>query len=156
MQRRDALTGLALLPLWPALQARAAVPIHIFKNPSCDCCAGWVKHIESSGFAVKVTETDDTTVVRQRLGMPERFGSCHTATVDGYVLEGHVPAADIQRLLRQRPAAIGLAVPAMPVGSPGMEYGDRRDAYDVLLVGRGGDATVFAHYGSATPSAAKR
>jgi hypothetical protein len=79
--------------------------------------------------------------------MPDRFGSCHSAVVEGYALEGHVPAADIQRLLRQRPAAVGLAVPGMPVGSPGMEYGDRKDAYDVFLIDKGGRETVFASHG---------
>ena len=102
--------------------------------------------MKAAGFSVEVTETEDTIAVRRRLGMPDRFGSCHTATVEGYVLEGHVPSFEVKRLLAMKPAAIGLAVPAMPVGSPGMEYGDRKDPYDVFLIDRKGHATVFARY----------
>ena len=120
--------------------------MQVYKNPSCDCCAAWVHYLKAAGFSVEVTETEDTIAVRRRLGMPDRFGSCHTATVEGYVLEGHVPSFEVKRLLAMKPAAIGLAVPAMPVGSPGMEYGDRKDPYDVFLIDRKGHATVFARY----------
>ncbi|MGA0610483.1 DUF411 domain-containing protein [Caldimonas sp. KR1-144] len=130
----------------PAL-ARAERPaIHVFKSAYCECCAAWVEHLRGAGFTVKVTVVDDTTAARKRLGMPDAFGSCHTASVAGYVLEGHVPAAEVKRLLATRPDAIGLAVPGMPVGSPGMEVGTRQDPYDVLLVGRNGRSTVFATY----------
>lgn len=149
MKRRKFLACLALMPVAPAMAAGpASPPVHVFKNPDCGCCGGWAKHLESAGFAVKVTDVNDTAPVRKRFGMPERYGSCHTATVDGYVIEGHVPAADVRRLLQSRPAAIGLAVPGMPVGSPGMEVGDRVDAYDVLLVDRSGSSVVFSRYAS--------
>lgn len=90
--------------------------------------------MKAAGFAVKVTEVDNTTAARKRLGMPDAFGSCHTATVDGYVLEGHVPAKEVKRLLVAKPAAVGLAVPGMPPGSPGMEAGTRQDPYKVFLI----------------------
>ena len=147
MKRRTLVLGLAALPLVQALPAMAAAPtILVYKNPSCGCCGDWVKHLEAAGFTVTVKEVDDTSVMRKRLGLPEEFGGCHTATVAGYVLEGHVPAVDVTRLLATRPTALGLAVPGMPVGSPGMEVGDRVDPYDVLLIDRAGRATVFARY----------
>jgi hypothetical protein len=145
MNRREALVLLALLPATASAQ-RGPIAIHVFKNADCGCCGEWVKHLETAGFRVKVTNVTDTAAVRSRLGMPDRYGSCHTATVEGYVLEGHVPATDVRRLIATRPAALGLAVPGMPVGSPGMEVGDRVDRYDVLLVPRIGDASVFARY----------
>lgn len=146
MKRRTLLNGLALLPLLQGLPAFAASRIHVYKNPDCGCCGEWVKHLASAGFAVQVTEVADTAETRKKLGMPEKFGSCHTATADGYLLEGHVPAADIKRLLATRPKALGLAVPGMPVGSPGMEMGSRKQAYQVLLVDRSGGSSVFAQY----------
>lgn len=146
MKRRTLLSGFALLPLLQGLPAFAATRIHVYKNPDCGCCADWVKHLESAGFTVQVTEVSDTAETRKKLGMPEKFGSCHTATVDGYLLEGHVPAADVKRLLARRPKALGLAVPGMPAGSPGMEVGSRKDPYQVLLVSRSGNASVFASY----------
>ena len=146
MKRRTLIQAIAFLPVLPTLSAQAATPIHVYKNASCDCCTGWVKHLSSAGFAVQVTTTDDTTSVRKRVGIPDAFGACHTATVEGYAIEGHVPAPEIRRLLALKPQAIGLAVPSMPVGSPGMEVGTRRDPFDVLLVDRSGRSTVFAHY----------
>ena len=95
---------------------------------------------------MKPNDVPDLRPIRQRLGVPDKLGSCHTATVDGYVIEGHVHAREIKRLLKERPAARGLSVPGMPVGSPGMEVGSRRDPYDVLLVERNGRSTVYAHY----------
>ena len=145
MKRRDALLLLAALPATLAAQP-SPVTVHVFKNADCGCCGEWVKHLEKAGFRVKVTNVTDTAPVRARVGMPERYGSCHTATIEGYVLEGHVPASDVRRLIQTRPAAVGLAVPGMPVGSPGMEVGDRVDRYDVLLVQRTGDAKVFSRY----------
>lgn len=147
MKRRLLIGSIAALPLLQVLPARAAATnIHVYKNASCGCCTAWVEHLKTAGFAVDVTETDDTAGVRKRYGMPERLASCHTGVVDGYAIEGHVPAADIKRLLAQKPQAVGLAVPGMPVGSPGMEYGDRKDPYKVLLVDRRGRETVFARY----------
>jgi hypothetical protein len=112
--------------------------MEVWKDPSCGCCKDWIALMERAGFAITVHDTGNRAV-RARLGLPDGLGSCHTALVGGYLVEGHVPAADIQRLLKDKPKALGLAVPGMPVGSPGMdgpEYGGRKDAYDVLLVTR--------------------
>ena len=149
MKRRTFLSAVAGLSAAASLPARAAAAwpaVDVFKSPTCGCCGAWVEHLKAAGFDVRVTEVDDTTAARKRLGMPDAFGSCHTATVGGYVLEGHVPAAEVKRLLGAKPQAIGLAVPGMPVGSPGMEVGSRRDPFDVLLVARTGRSTVYARY----------
>lgn len=118
----------------------------VYRSPSCGCCGAWVDHLKAAGFAVKVVEVEDTAPVRKRLGMPVEFGSCHTGLVGGYVVEGHVPANDIKKLLNTRPRAVGLAVPGMPVGSPGMEVGAQRDAYAVLLIDERGRKSVFTKY----------
>ena len=150
LQRRRWLV-LPLLLAVPAAWARPngdAVLVEVWKSPTCGCCKDWVTHLESNGFKVR-THDDGNTAVRQGLGMPVRLGSCHTASVGGYAIEGHVPAREIQRLLKDRPAAIGLAVPAMPVGSPGMDgpaYGQRKDPYDVLLVAKDGSTTPYQRY----------
>ena len=150
MKRRTALfAAFALLGIaLPALAATALPQVEVFESSHCGCRGAWVEHLKSASFPVKVTLVDDTTAARKRLGMPDAFGSCHSATVDGYVLvEGHVPAAEMERLLSMRPVAVGLAVPGMPPGSPGMEVGDRRqDPYDVFLINKSGRETVFARY----------
>ncbi|MEO7940811.1 MAG: DUF411 domain-containing protein [Burkholderiaceae bacterium] len=146
MKRRALLRSAAMLPLLGSLPAFAAVQLQVYKNPDCGCCTGWVDHLKAAGFSVTVTDVANTAPIRQRLGLPERFAGCHTAVVDGYVIEGHVPAAEVRRLLASRPKAIGLAVPGMPVGSPGMEMGARRDRYAVLLVDSTGRESVFASY----------
>jgi hypothetical protein len=135
----------------PAL-ARAAPTarplVEVWKDPGCGCCKDWVRHLEADGFRTKLHDTGNTAI-RARLGIDARYGSCHTALVDGYAIEGHVPAREIRRLLRERPTALGLAVPRMPVGSPGMdgpEYAGRRDPYDVLLLRRDGSAETFQSY----------
>lgn len=129
-------------------RAAAAVPIKVWKSPTCGCCNDWIVHLEANGFSV--TKYDEgNNEARKRLGMPVRFGSCHTAEVGGYAIEGHVPAREILRLLDEKPQAIGLSVPAMPRGSPGMdgpEYGGVRDPYDVLLIGPDGAASVYQSY----------
>ena len=151
MQRRLFSAALASLPLLSFSPARAAaVPVQVYKDPNCGCCTAWAEHLRQSGFAVQVTDSADLGAVRKRLGMPERFAGCHTAVVESYVLEGHVPAAEVRRLLAMKPQAIGLSVPGMPVGSPGMEVGDRRDPYQVLLIDRGGRERVFARYPKAS------
>ena len=149
MKRRTILAaaaGLSTLAVLPTRAASSWPPVDVFKSATCGCCKAWVEHLKAAGFDVRVTDVDDTTAARKRLGMPDAFGSCHTGTVGGYALEGHVPAADVKRLLAAKPKAVGLAVPGMPVGSPGMEVGTRRDPYDVLLVERNGRSTVFASY----------
>ncbi len=149
MKRRHFLTASAFGAAVAALPALAATPlpsVEVFKSPTCGCCGAWVDHLKAAGFPVKVTEVDDTTVTRKRYGLPDKFGSCHTGVVNGYVVEGHVPADDVKRMLAAKPAAIGLAVPGMPPGSPGMEVGNRKDPYDVFLIDKSGRETVFAHY----------
>ena len=150
LPRRRLLSLGALLltaPAWAAAPA-ARPPVQVWKDPSCGCCGDWVKHLQAHGFAVTVHETGNTAM-RARLGIAPDYGSCHTALVDGYALEGHVPAREVLRLLQERPAALGLAVPGMPVGSPGMDgavYNGRKDPYDVLLLARGGGARVYQAY----------
>lgn len=148
MSRRCFVAVLTTAVLSPVIETRAAhaLPaVEVFKSPYCGCCGAWVEHMRGAGFTVKVTEVTDTTAARKRLGMPDRYGSCHTATVGGYVLEGHVPATEVKRLLAAKPNAIGLAVPGMPPSSPGMDVPGRRDPYDVVLVSNGGHS-VFASY----------
>jgi hypothetical protein len=111
--------------------------IVVYKDPNCGCCSGWVRHLEKAGFVVTVRETADLDAVRKGLGVPADLSSCHTAEIDGYVLEGHVPAAAVRRLLEERPNSIGLAVPGMPAGSPGMG-GDVPQKYEVILFGATG------------------
>ena len=125
--------------------AQGAPRVEVFKSATCGCCGAWVDHLRKNGFEVKAHDISDVVAERNKLGMPDRLGSCHTATVGGYVVEGHVPAADIHRLLKEKPRALGLAVPAMPPGSPGMES-PRPIAYDTLLVGRDGTTRVFASH----------
>ena len=133
----------------PVRAARdATTQIEVWKSPTCGCCADWIRLLEAQGFRSTVHDVGNAAA-RARLGIPVELGSCHTARVDGYVIEGHVPGRDIRRLLRERPQAIGLAVPGMPVGSPGMDaaiYGGRRDPYDVLLVLRDGSTRVWTRY----------
>lgn len=149
MNRRNlvllAMAGPAVAAL-PSL-AKASLPqVDVYKNPDCGCCAAWVDHLKAAGFPVKLHNTTDTITVRKRYGIPEAFGSCHTGVVAGFALEGHVPAADVKRLLAQKPLAAGLSVPDMPLGSPGMEMGSRKDPFQVLLIDKAGRPSVFATY----------
>ena len=122
--------------------------LSVHKTPTCGCCGEWVEHMRQSGFEVEVFEANDLSPVKQRVGLPYGLGSCHTAEIDGYFVEGHVPATDVKRLLSERPDARGLTVPGMPLGSPGMEVpGGRREAYDVLLVRPDGTTEVYASHG---------
>ncbi|MDP3872191.1 MAG: DUF411 domain-containing protein [Methyloversatilis sp.] len=143
------LLGLAaLLPLGACAGNIGKPMVEVWKSPTCGCCKDWVAHMEANGFIVKTFDTGNNDM-RARLGMPVEFGSCHTARVGGYVLEGHVPASDVRHLLTEKPKALGLAVPAMPIGSPGMdgpEYKGRKDPYDVLLVQRDGAASIYRSY----------
>lgn len=146
MNRRMLLQTILASALGVPLAASAAAPvIEVFKSESCGCCTEWVKHLEANGFTVKAKNVPNPSDYREKFGIPQEFGSCHTGLVQGYALEGHVPAAEIKRLLAEKPKAKGLAVPAMPMGSPGME-GPRKDAYDVLLVGTDGRHSTYKHY----------
>jgi len=120
--------------------------IVVYKSPTCGCCADWVDHLEAEGFTVDVHDRNDMNSVKSLLGVPAQLASCHTATVGDYVIEGHVAAAEIKRLLQEQPKAVGLAVPGMPIGSPGMEMDDKRMPYDTLLFDRD-KASVFASHG---------
>jgi hypothetical protein len=147
LRRRDLLAA-ALLSAMPPARAASPTLIEVWKGPTCGCCYDWMKHLEANGFQTRVHD-DGNTDARARLGMPVRFGSCHTALVEGYVVEGHVPARDLRRLLKDRPRALGLAVPAMPLGSPGMDgpdYVGRFEPYAVLLVQRDGSSSVYHAY----------
>ena len=128
--------------------AKARPLVEVWKDPDCGCCKDWVEHLVKSGFDVKVNETGNNAA-RSALGIPANLGSCHTAKVDGYAFEGHVPAKEMKRILRERPKAVGLAVPGMPVGSPGMDgaiYKGRKDPYDVLLVLQDQSTSVYQSY----------
>lgn len=140
INRRAILAAAGALPLLISMaapgRAGALPPVTVTKDPSCGCCDGWVAHIEAAGFPVRVVESTDVDALKQRLGVPGELTSCHTAEVDGYVVEGHVPAPAIRRLLAERPVGTGLAVPGMPAGSPGMDIpGTDAEVYEVLLFG---------------------
>lgn len=146
-----AIAGMATLPTLAASPAKT--PMEVWKDPNCGCCKDWVALMEKAGFAVTVNDVGNTEM-RAKLGLPVQYGSCHTALVGGYLVEGHVPAADVHKLLKEKPQALGITVPGMPVGSPGMDgpmYGGRKDPYDVLLVTKNAPSTevttrVFSSY----------
>jgi hypothetical protein len=144
-RRRFLAASAAVLLAGPALAARDV--IEVYKSPTCGCCNKWIEHLRANSFEVLAHDVPDTSELRAKLGVPQALGSCHTARVGGYSIEGHVPAKDIQRLLRERPRAAGLAVPAMPRGSPGMES-DMKDPYDVLLFQPNGRYAVYQRYGA--------
>jgi len=125
--------------------AQSSAAVEVFKSPYCGCCGKWVEHLRQNGFEVKTHDVEDVTAARKKMGMPDRLGSCHTAKIGGYVVEGHVPAADIQRLLKEKPKALGLAVPSMPPGSPGMDSA-KPMPYQTLLVRTDGTTQVFAQH----------
>ncbi len=161
MQRRQLLKALAgvtgltglsgtafATPALAQTSTAAKTPLEVWKDPDCGCCGDWVTHLEANGFAVRVYDNGNSAA-RTRLGVPAKLGSCHTALVAGYAIEGHVPAREIRRLLKDRPRAVGLSVPGMPVGSPGMDgaiYGNRRDPFDVLLIAKDGSTQVYQSY----------
>ncbi|MEX1994814.1 MAG: DUF411 domain-containing protein [Steroidobacteraceae bacterium] len=131
-----------------AAAANAGLPqVVVHKSPTCGCCQAWAEHMQDAGFPVETRDTQDLDTIKAEVGVPFGQGSCHTARVGKYFIEGHVPADDVKRLLAEKPDARGLTVPGMPIGSPGMEQGEIREPYDVLLVARDGTTTVFAHHG---------
>jgi hypothetical protein len=139
--------SVALVAAVAAAQRPQAPTVDVYKDPTCGCCALWVKHLEANGFVTRVKDVEDIAAFKTQHGVPAKARSCHTAVVNGYVIEGHVPAADVKRLLKDRPAVAGLAVPGMPVGSPGMEVGNTVQPYDVLAFDKQGQTRVYASYG---------
>lgn len=147
---------LAIAPLMigfgaTALRAESGPAIHVVKDPVCPCCNGWIGHLRDNGFAVSFEErsVEDLAAFKRERGIPDTLVSCHTGVIGDYTLEGHVPAADIRRLLAEAPDAVGLSVPGMPLGSPGMGPETEREAYDVILVGRDGSGSTFTSYPAA-------
>ena len=148
MLDRRTVLGLILIAVPASACAKPMRPAQmtIYKSPYCGCCSAWVDHIRGSGIKAVVKEMEDVSPIAKKVGVPDAMRSCHTAMVGGFFVEGHVPAADIRKLLRERPKARGIAVPGMPIGSPGMEQGDRRDAYETLLVLNDGASRVFTKH----------
>lgn len=135
--------------LWVSpVHAAAENSVEVWKSATCKCCINWVKHLEANGFAVKVNAADPSMLerIKRQSGIGETIASCHTAKIGPYVIEGHVPAPDIKRLVAEQPDALGLTVPGMPVGSPGMEQGAETEPYDVLLINKDGTTAVFASH----------
>ena len=131
----------------PTNKATALPVVHVHKDENCGCCNGWIEHMRAAGFRVVAHDSTDMVAVKQRLGIPLEQASCHTAEVGGYVIEGHVPIEDVQRLLREKPAARGLVLPGMPVGSPGMESPDgRRQPFTVNLLGKDGTMQAYSRH----------
>ena len=153
INRRVLLCGLGASGLGMTVPALAATPplVQVFKDPNCGCCGAWIDIMADAGYAMDIREAtyDDLMRLKVRSGISEDMASCHTARIDGYVIEGHVPPADIHRLLSERPDAIGLSVPGMPWGSPGMGPASERDAYSVFLIRNDGTTEIFAHYNAA-------
>ena len=141
----QAFLGVFLLAAAFSAAAQALPTVEMYKNPYCGCCGQWAEHMRKNGFQVVAHDVEDITAKRASLGMPASVGSCHTAKVGGYLLEGHVPAADVRRLLKEKPKALGLAVPGMPAGSPGMDI-PNSPPYETLLVAKDGGTTVFARH----------
>ncbi|TWI58567.1 hypothetical protein IQ22_00273 [Pseudomonas duriflava] len=127
------------------VQAAEPLTIDVYRDPNCGCCTKWLEHLRQNGFDVRDHEETDMSAVKSRLGVPPRLASCHTGVIDGQFVEGHVPANDILKM-RRRPDLLGVATPGMPVGSPGMEVGDRKDAYDVIGLTRTGQEGVITHH----------
>ena len=127
-----------------AMTGAAPIPLTVYKSSSCGCCKNWVTHMQGAGFAVQVVDMDDLTAVKKNAGVPQSLQSCHTALVGAYVVEGHVPADLVKKMLNQKPQITGLAVPGMVTGSPGMEMGDSKVPYDVIAFDRAGKTTIFA------------
>lgn len=134
---------------WPIVTVAATTAVEVYRDPTCGCCAAWVRYLRTQGYTVTMHEGQPMAAVKARLGVPTSAASCHTALIGGYVIEGHVPVEDIRRLLVEHPDARGLAVPGMPIGSPGMDRGDA-ERYDVLLIARDGTTRVFATHGPKT------
>ena len=151
MFRFRTLSAMAPLALIACAQAVSATTIDVVKTPWCGCCSEWIERMQDAGFTMTVRDVENTTPVADAAGVPANLRSCHTASVGGYAIEGHVPAEDIRRLLDEKPDAVGLAVPGMPAGSPGMEVPGRSDTFQTVLIMRDGKHKIWAtHEGTAT------
>ena len=128
------------------INANKPVDIVVYRSPTCECCGKWLEHLKKNNFNVKDIATDDVQAIKNKYGVSEAMASCHTAIVDGYVIEGHVPANDIMKLLKTKPKIVGIAVPGMPSGTPGMEMGDRKDAYNVMSFDKENHYEIFHSY----------
>ncbi len=146
--RRAVLLGAAVAALGAPALAAPEKRLVVYKTPTCGCCGGWVAHMRRAGWTVEEVVRDDLAPIRARLGVPDSLASCHTAVAGGYAIEGHVPAADVERLLRERPAARALAAPGMPAGSPGMEAAGRQPYRTILLMNDGSTRTFARHNGA--------
>lgn len=138
--------AILLAIFWPVLKSTAVPEVVVYKSPTCGCCSKWVSHLESNGFSVKTIDTNKLNIVKQNQNIPQHLSSCHTAIVNGYIVEGHVPANAIRRMLKEKPVIKGLTVPGMPIGSPGMEQGERKDPYDVLAIQHNNSIKVYESY----------
>ena len=148
IDRRALLAAGALLAVLPARAARSELKIKVYKDPSCGCCTAWGERLTAAGFSVEVEARDDMDALKAKLGVPDDLVSCHTGVIKGYAIEGHVPPADIKRLVATRSAGKGLAVPGMPINSPGMEVpGEANERYTVWLFDKAGKRTAFATHG---------
>jgi hypothetical protein len=135
--------ALSLVAIIGAQTAPAKPMVTVYKDASCGCCSKWVEHMQANGFDVKAVDVEDIDLVKKTYGVPAAAASCHTALVNGYVIEGHVPAESVSRLIREKPALAGIAVPGMPAGSPGMEVPGRKDAYSVISFDKAGKQSVY-------------
>ncbi len=147
LKRRHLLASGLLLTAFSAISAKPPM-VEVWKDPNCGCCKDWISILQKSGFNVRIHDTGNAAA-RALLGIPEKLGSCHTGLIGGYALEGHVPVREIQRLLKEKPNAIGLTVPGMPIGSPGMDgdvYQGRKDPFDVLLIAKNGTTQIYQSY----------
>ncbi|WP_036480939.1 DUF411 domain-containing protein [Myxosarcina sp. GI1] len=127
---------------------RGTLDMTVYRSPNCGCCGIWVEHAQKHDFKVKDIKTEDMEAIKQKYGVPPQLASCHTTIIDGYVMEGHIPADDIKRFLAAQPDAVGLAVPGMPLGTPGMEAGDKKQPFQVLSFNERGEVQVFKEYQS--------
>lgn len=141
------ITAITMLMTAPSMAASSKTPeITVYREPSCSCCGGWIAHLAAEGFQPKEIATSNMDTLKQQHGVTNELASCHTAVIQGYVIEGHVPAQDIKHLLAQHPKVAGITVPGMPIGTPGMEDGDRREPFTVFSFDKQGNARAFNHY----------
>lgn len=140
------IAAIALATAAPSLAGSKASEITVYRDPSCGCCGGWIAYLAKQGFQPKEITTSNIEPLKQQHGVPNNLASCHTAVIQGYAIEGHVPAEDIKHLLAQRPKVAGIAVPGMPIGTPGMEDGDRRESFTVVSFDKQGNTRAFNRY----------